>query len=130
MKSNWKSGVLAAALLTAVSAAPLIGQIGVVIGREPPPAMRYERRPPMPGAGYVWVDGYWNQRGGRYVWVPGRWDRAPYANAYWSHGHWDRYNDGWRYHQGHWDREDHGDHYDWSHDRDRDRDHVRDRDRR
>jgi hypothetical protein len=127
MKTNWKSGVLVAALLAATSVAPAMGQIGVVIGRQPPP-LRYERRPPMPGQGYVWVDGYWGVRGGQYVWVPGRWDRPPYAGAYWSHGHYDRYNDGWRYHDGHWDREDHGDHYNW--DRDRDNRGNRDRDDR
>jgi hypothetical protein len=76
----------------------------------------------MPGQGYVWIDGYWNLRGGRYVWVPGRWDRPPYAGAYWSHPHYDRYQDGYHFHEGHWDREDHGDHHDWDHDRDHDRD--------
>jgi hypothetical protein len=126
MKTNWKSGVLVAALMAATSVIPAIGQIGIVIGREPPP-MRYERRPPMPGPGFAWIDGYWGWRGGRYVWVPGRWERPPYAGAYWSHGHYDRYNNGWAYHEGHWDREDHGDHHDWDRDRrgDRDRDHDR-----
>jgi hypothetical protein len=128
MRTNWKSRLLIGALAAATLAAPAVGQIGIVIGRNPPPPMRYERRPPMPGAGYVWVDGYWNWAGGRYVWVPGRWDRAPYAGAYWSHPHYDRYEDGWHYHGGHWDREDHGDHY--YDNRDRDRDHDRDRDDR
>lgn len=124
MRKNWNSGLLIAALLASTAAAPAVGQIGIVIGRTPPPPLRYERRPPMPGPGYMWVDGYWNWRGGRYVWVPGHWDRPPYAGAYWSHGHWDRYDDGWHYHEGHWDREDHGDHY-WDH-HDRDHDHDRD----
>jgi len=128
MKTNWKSGVLVAALMAATSGVPAIGQIGIVIGRREPPPMRYERRPPMPGPGYAWVDGYWAWRGNRYVWVPGRWDRPPYAGAYWSHGHYDRYDNGWAYHDGHWDREDHGDHHDWDHDRRGDRD--RDNDRR
>ena len=119
-RTNWKSKMLASALAMAVLPAftsPAIGQISVTIGRNPPP-LRYERRPAMPGAGYVWVDGYWGVNGGRYVWVPGRWDRPPYAGAYWSHPHYDRYNDGWHYHEGHWDRDDHGDHHD-DHDRDR-----------
>src|SRR6185436_4893358 len=35
-------------------------------------------RPPYPGPGFVWVDGYWNpNRFGR-AWVPGRWSR-PYG---------------------------------------------------
>ena len=125
MRTNWKSGLLIAALTAATAAVPAVGQIGVVIGRTPPP-MRYERRGPMPGPGYVWVDGFWNWRDGRYIWVPGHWDRPPYAGAYWSHPHYDRYDDGWHYHEGHWDRDDHGDHY--YDNRDRDRNHDRDHD--
>lgn len=52
----------------------------------PPPPPRYAygyRRPPMPGPGYCWVDGYWNYAGARYVWVPGYWAMPPRANAYW-----------------------------------------------
>ena len=119
MRKNWNSGLLIAALLGATAVAPAVGQIGIVIGRNPPPPIRYERRPPIPAPGYVWVDGFWAWRGGRYVWVPGHWDRPPYAGAYWSHPHYDRYEDGWHYHEGHWDREDHGDHHDWDHDGDR-----------
>ena len=86
------------------------------IGRQPPPPLRYERRPPyrvrgMPG----WTD-TGELGGGRYVWVAGRWDRPPYAGAYWSHPHYDHYPDGWHYHEGHWDRDDHGDHHDDHHD--------------
>ena len=128
MRKSWNSGLLIAGLLGATAVAPAVGQIGIVIGRTPPPPLRYERRGPMPGPGYVWEDGFWAWRGGRYVWVPGHWDRAPYAGAYWTHPHYDRYEDGWHYHEGHWDREDHGDHY-WDN-RDRDRDHDHDRDDR
>ena len=117
LRTNWKSKLLVGALtMAAVTATafttPAVAQIGIVIGRQPPPPMRYERRPPMPGEGYAWVDGYWGNNGGRYVWVPGRWDRPPYAGAYWSHPHYDHYQDGWHMHEGHWDREDHGDHHD------------------
>lgn len=133
MRTAMLKKIVAGAALAAAMAVPAMSQVtfGVQIGRTPPPPLRYERRPVMPGPGYVWIDGYWNWDRGRYVWVPGRWERPPYAGAYWSHGHWDRYNDGWHYYQGHWDREDHGDHYDWDHDRsyDRDRrDYDRDRD--
>lgn len=117
LRTNWKSKLLVGALtMAAVTATafttPAVAQIGIVIGRQPPPPMRYERRPPMPGQGYAWVDGYWGNNGGRYVWVPGRWDRPPYAGAYWSHPHYDHYQDGWHLHEGHWDRDDHGDHHD------------------
>ncbi|MBK5292719.1 MAG: YXWGXW repeat-containing protein [Acidobacteriia bacterium] len=50
----------------------------------PPPAPRYAyQRPPMPGPGYYWVDGYWDFRGRRYSWVGGYWMLPPYAGAYW-----------------------------------------------
>jgi hypothetical protein len=116
-RTNWKSKFLATALAATTFTAftvPVLSQISVQIGRTPPP-LRYERRPLPPGAGFVWIDGYWGVNGGRYVWVPGRWDHPPYAGAYWSHGHWDHYPEGWRYHEGHWDHEDHDDHHDWGH---------------
>jgi WXXGXW repeat (2 copies) len=110
MKAKWLyGGVLASAI-----AIPAFGQISVSIGTPPPP-IRYEVRPAMPSPGYVWVDGYWGVNGGRYVWVPGVWRRPPYAGAYWSHPHYDHYNDGWHMHEGHWDHEDHGDHHEDHH---------------
>jgi hypothetical protein len=111
--TNWKLKLLVGALSLGMFAAftvPAQAQIGIVIGRTPPP-MRYERRPPEPGPGYAWVDGYWGVSHGRYQWVGGRWDRPPYQGAYWNHAHYDHYNDGWHLHEGHWDHEDHGDHY-------------------
>ena len=116
----WKRMICGAAVVAAL-ALPAAAQVGfgITFGRTPPPPVRYERRGPMPGPGYAWVDGYWNLDRGRYVWVPGRWQQPPYAGAYWSHPHYDHYNDGWHYHDGHWDREDHGDHYDNGQNRDR-----------
>ena len=116
MKAKWIAGAIAAATL----AVPVLGQVGIYIGRTPP-AERYERRYAAPGEGYTWVDGYWGVQNNRYVWVPGRWQQPPYPGAYWSHPHYDHYDRGWRLHEGHWDREDHG-----YHDDDRDRDHDRD----
>jgi hypothetical protein len=112
MKAKW---ILAAALAASI-AAPAFAQIGIYIGRTPPP-LRYETRGPIPGRGYVWVDGYWGVRDGGYYWIPGRWNRPPYPGAYWSHPHYDHYDRGWEYHEGHWDHDDHGDHHDWDHDR-------------
>ncbi len=108
-KLSAASLVLAACSIFPSTASAQVG-IGVTIG-QPPPPIRYERRPPMPGEGYIWQDGYWGVSRGRYVWVPGLWQQAPYQGAYWSHPHYDHYQDGWRMHEGHWDREDHGDHY-------------------
>jgi len=51
----------------------------------PPPPMyahRY-RRPPMPGPGFVWVDGYWSWMRGSYVWVAGYWTRPPFIGGFW-----------------------------------------------
>jgi hypothetical protein len=101
---------LFAAVTTVTLTMPVFGQVGIYIGRTPPP-MRYEVRPPMPGDGYAWVDGYWGVNEGRYVWVPGRWDRPPYPGAYWTHPHYDHYEQGWQMHEGHWDHEDHRDHH-------------------
>ena len=100
---------LAACAVLSSSLSAQIG-IGVTIGQPPPPMPYYEPQPPMPGDGYSWVDGYWGVNQGRYVWFPGRWERPPYAGAYWSHPHYDHYEDGWRMHPGHWDHEDHGEH--------------------
>jgi hypothetical protein len=50
----------------------------------PPPMQSYTyQRPPMPGPGYYWVDGYWNLLGGRYSWVGGYWMFPPYTGGYW-----------------------------------------------
>src|SRR5277367_2218109 len=95
LKARWFCSVLAASAL----AIPAFSQIHVYIGTPPPP-LRYEARPPMPGEGYAWVDGYWGDRGGRYVWVPGVWQRPPYAGAYWTHPHYDHYQQGWQVQKG------------------------------
>ncbi|HXB62470.1 MAG TPA: hypothetical protein VNU94_06435 [Acidobacteriaceae bacterium] len=118
---KWFAGAaLAAAMIFGVST-PAQAQVGVYIGRTPPP-LRYERRPDAPGPGYAWVDGYWGNQGGRYVWIGGRWQQPPYEGAYWNHPHYDHYQQGWQYHEGHWDHADadhHEDHHDDDHHDDR-----------
>ncbi len=37
-------------------------------------------RPPCPGPGYVWIDGYYDPYG---AWLDGYWAYPPYAGAYW-----------------------------------------------
>ena len=48
----------------------------VIVANTPAPAPRAEARPPAPGTGYVWQDGYWISRNGQYEWVPGHWETA------------------------------------------------------
>ena len=106
MKLKWIAATVAAAAIS-LPAIPGVAQVtfGVRVG---PPPIRYERRPPMPGEGYVWVDGFWRPQGNHYVWVAGHWDRPPYQGAYWAHPHYDHYNNGWVMHDGRWVREDYG----------------------
>jgi len=59
--------------------------IGVQIGRPggyytPAPAPVAVYRPPCPGPGYIWIDGYYDEYGN---WYEGYWDVPPYAGAYW-----------------------------------------------
>ncbi len=103
----------AAGLLTSAFATPEAQSqvnFGVRIGTPPPP-LRYENRPPAPGPGYAWVDGYYEPSNGRYHWHAGYWNQAPYAGAYYVHPHWDHYPDGWHQHEGYWAHEDHDPHY-------------------
>ncbi len=128
MKLKWMYGLL---LSTAI-VVPSFGQVSVYIRRSPPPE-RYERQTDAPGPGYTWVDGYWTPNGRHYRWVEGHWQQPPYEGAYWSHPHYDHYQQGWQMHEGHWDREDHDnghwrdqnrdDHGNHDHHDDHDRDH-------
>ena len=103
-------------------------------GYGPPPPHAYVAvRPPYPGPGYSWIDGYWHPAGGRYAWRSGYWGLAPYAGGYWVAP---RYYGG-RYYNGYWGRGDRDgdgipnrfDRYDnrFRGGRDRDRDGVPDR---
>ncbi len=56
---------------------------GVYAPAPPPPTSYAYQRPPIPGAGYYWVDGYWNYVGGRYAWIGGYWALPPYSGGYW-----------------------------------------------
>ncbi|MBZ5622231.1 MAG: hypothetical protein LAQ69_26405 [Acidobacteriia bacterium] len=63
-----------------------------------PPVVAY--RPPCPGPGYAWINGYWVPSRPRYAWRAGYWARPPYVRAYWVapryYGH--------RYYRGYWRR--------------------------
>lgn len=117
MKNIWTCGLglFVAAILTV----PATAQVSVYIGITPPP-IRVEPPPPSPPAPeFVWVEGYWAPLGHRYRWVVGHYERPPYPGAYWCHPHYDRYPQGWEYHEGYWDRENHGHGHAYGHYKDR-----------
>src|SRR5688500_19284165 len=63
-----------------VSATVESGGYGTVYANVPPPAPIVEYRPPPPGYGYLWVDGYWDWTGYDWTWNSGFWapERAGY----------------------------------------------------
>ncbi len=93
------------------TASPAYAQFNVYINTPPPP-IRYDTRPPIPGPGFSWVDGFWEPAGNRYNWHPGFWQQPPFTNAYYVHPHYDHVDRGWRLRQGYWSHEDHGARYD------------------
>ena len=115
METRVKKLLLIAAFAVSSS---LFGAIGVGIEIGAPPAVRVERRPVMPGPGYVWVDGYWYANGPRWAWHRGYWSRPPYEGAAWVAP---RYEGG-RFFEGYWN----GPHGQLPHDHRWDRDHDRD----
>jgi hypothetical protein len=84
--------------LSAACASPS-GRVYLRVG---PPAPIVEARPVMPGAGYVWVGGYYRWDGHRHVWVPGRWERPARPRARWRPGHWVHDRHGWYFVEGQW----------------------------
>jgi hypothetical protein len=112
-----KTKLLAMALLAAGTTFAADFYVGVRIG--PPPAPRIVRyRPPPPGPGCAWVDGYWYATRHRYRWHDGYWTRPPYVGSVWYAP---RYEGGLFY-EGYW-RDGRGE---FRHDHHRDRDHDRD----
>ena len=95
------TGGMALGALAQIPIPPLPGLDVQITTRRPPP-LRYERRIASPGAGYVYVRGFWNWDGGRWVWIPGRWDRPAVAEAYWIPARYVRTARGTIYEPGHW----------------------------
>jgi len=78
---------------------------GVYYATAPPPPLRVEAAfGPAPGAGYVWINGYWGWRGNNYAWMPGRWMRPPHPHAVWVEPRWERAGNHYRFREGHWRR--------------------------
>jgi len=98
MKSMFLAAALCLAALTSGCAGTRVYGGGYLGAPPPPPAGYY--RGPSPGAGYLWIDGYYYPSGSRYVWRPGYWSRPPHRGAIWVAP---RY-DGGRYRPGRWRR--------------------------
>jgi hypothetical protein len=74
----------------------------VVVVREAPPPPRFERPGPMPGPGFVWVNGYWVRQGPQWAWVGGHWEHPPRAGARWEDPRWERSGVEFRFRAGGW----------------------------
>ena len=55
--------------------------------RQPPPPPRTENAGPA-RAGFVWIEGEWDWRGGKYEWVAGHWERER-AGKRWRQSRWE-----------------------------------------
>ena len=94
--------------------------IGISIGAPPPPRV-VKVQPRSPGAGYVWIGGYWYPEGKKYKWHDGYWSRPPYEGAHWVEPR----HDGRQYFAGHWEGDKGPREHDHRWDRDRNRDYDR-----
>jgi len=76
----------------------------VVMVATPPPPLRVEAVPPLPGAPrlYVWQPGHWRWNGAAYLWMPGHYDRRPAARAMWAPAEWVARDGQWVFRPGHW----------------------------
>jgi hypothetical protein len=59
-----------------------------VVVTQYPPEPQYEEVTVSPGADFVWTPGYWHWRGGQWVWMRGNWERQRvgyiYVNPYYD----------------------------------------------
>ena len=85
---------------------------GTAYPASPPPAAMAEYRPPPPGFGYVWVDGYWDWTGYDWAWTSGAWapERVGYVYVrptyVYDHG-------SWVYHRSYWNGPEGRRDYEW-----------------
>jgi hypothetical protein len=80
-------------------------------GWPPPGAVLVESRPPHelveavpvgPGAGYVWIRGFWRWDRRDFVWERGRWLMIERGYRSWVPGRWVHSRSGWYWVGGHW----------------------------
>ncbi len=99
-----KNGVLAGVMLASSALTACASQAYVAYQVPPPPSAPYAVGAVgyAPGPGFVWVDGFWDLRGGRWAWAPGEWRRPPRAHAVWVRSYWEPRGHSYRFHRGHW----------------------------
>jgi len=68
----------------------------------PPAPLAYGVVGVAPAPGYVWINGFWDLRGGNWAWVGGRWARPPHPHARWEPDRWERHGSHWRHTGGRW----------------------------
>ena len=73
----------------------------VVVDSPPPRPRRHVRMPARPG--FVWVDGFWANMGGKWVWRDGHWERARSGYVY-VPGRWMNRAGRWHWVEPRWDR--------------------------
>lgn len=69
-----------------------------------PPGLPVYEQPVCPGAGYLWVPGYWAYGPDGYYWVPGLWVLAPQPAYLWTPGYWGWSGGFYVWHAGYWGR--------------------------
>ena len=106
---RWTKNKLAAFALLATSVFATLAMDGCAGGYAsytyatvPPPPIRVETYGPVPGPGYIWIQGYWGYRDNGYFWVPGRWNRPPLGRHEWRPGYWEDQGGRHRWHEGQW----------------------------
>src|SRR5579883_1196388 len=94
---------LALGLVQMALPAKSAAQISLSISIAPPPLPVYDQ-PPCPGAGYLWVPGYWeyDYDDADYYWVPGYWVVAPSPGLLWTPGYWGWDGGYYVWHAGYW----------------------------
>src|SRR5262245_14890796 len=101
MTYSWIRVVAATAALAAAPAAVVrVKAHPVYVVDNAPPEPRAEPAP-APRAGYVWVAGNWEHRGGRWVWRSGHWERTR-AQYTWVDGHWEHRGNRYHWVEGYW----------------------------
>ena len=78
-----------------------LASVFVSVAFAPPPLPVYTQ-PICPGAGYIWIPGYWAYSSDGYYWVPGYWELAPFIGALWTPGYWGWGGSAYLWHAGYW----------------------------